>query len=139
MKANFDIDINVVYTTTQIGPFFRLKSRTPLPVLSRVVYKFTCLGDQTNSYIGMTERHVTARVAEHLQKKSTTAVAQHIKSCQACKHKKLTINDFKILQQCRTDRETKIYEALKITSQNPKINRQLHRDRGASFLLNIFN
>ena len=139
MRDKFDIDINVVYTTVQIGSFFRLKCDTPTPVLSRVVYKFVCLGDQTNSYIGMTERHMATRVSDHLRKGSKTAVANHIKSCQSCTSSKLSINNFNIIQQCRTDRETKIYEALKITSQNPTINRQHHHNRGASFILNIFN
>ena len=139
MKAKFDIDINVVYTTTQIGSFFRLKCKTPSPVLSCVVYTFSCLGDQANSYIGMTERHMATRVGDHLRKSSNTAVAQHIKSCQTCITSKLSINNFTILQKCRTDKETKIYEALKITSKNPKMNRQLHHNRGASFILNIFN
>ena len=139
MRDKFDIDINVVYTTTQIGSFFRLKCKTPTPVLSRVVYKFACLGDQTDSYVGMTERHMATRVMDHLRKGSKTAVANHIKSCQSCSSSKLSINNFSIIQQCRTDRETKIYEALKITSLNPTINRQHHHNRGASFILNIFN
>ena len=139
LGSKFDIDVNVVYTTTQIGSFFRLKCRTPHPVLSRVVYKFTCLGDQTNSYVGMSERHLITRVGDHLRKSSKTAVGQHVRSCQTCHQTKLSVTDFEILHKCRTDRETKIYEALKISSQNPKINRQVHQNRGASFILNVFN
>ena len=139
MKEKFDIDVNVVYTTTQLGSFFRLKCKTPTPLLSRVVYKFVCLGDQTDSYIGMTERHMATRVGDHLRRGSKTAVANHIKTCQTCSSSKLSIDNFNIIHKCRNDRETKIYEALKITSQNPKMNRQHHHNRGASFILNIFN
>ena len=139
MKAKFDIDINVVYTTTQIGSFFRLKCKTPSPVLSCVVYTFSCLGDQANYYIGMTERHMATRVGDHLRRESKIAVANHIKTCQTCSSSKLSIDNFNIIHKCRNNRETKIYEALKITSLNPTINRQHHHNRGASFILNIFN
>ena len=139
MRQKFDVDVNVVYATTQLGSFFRLKCKTPTPILSCVIYKFVCLGDQTDSYIGMTERHMTTRVGDHLRKGSKTAVANHIKTCQTCSSSKLSIDNFSIINKCRNDRETKIYEALKITSQNPKMNRQHHHNRGASFILNIFN
>ena len=59
LNAKFDIDINIVYTTTKVGSYFNLKSRTPLPLVSSVVYEFVCLNDQTASYVGMTDRNVT--------------------------------------------------------------------------------
>ena len=117
MRTNFDIDLSVVYTTTRVSSLFPLKSKTTLPILSSVVYKFTSLGDQTESYIGMAERHVSLRVRDHLRLKSATAVAQHIKSCRTCQREKFSLNDFKIIKKCRTDKETKIYEALEINSK----------------------
>ena len=67
MADKFGAEINVIYTSLKVGSFFSLKCHTPLPLLSRVVYKYTCLGDQDTSYIGMTIRTVTERVKEHLE------------------------------------------------------------------------
>ena len=134
----FDIDINLVYTTTKVGSFFRLKSMTPAPLVSCVVYEFRCLGDQTATYVGMAERNMTLRVADHIRKGSKTAVGIHRKSCQACQNTKLSIEHFKILKKCRDTKETKIHEALQIVNLNPTMNRQLHKNKGASFILNVF-
>ena len=134
----FDIDVNLVYTTCKVGTFFRLKSMTPLPLLSCVVYEFRCLGDQTATYVGMAERNLTLRVADHIRKRSTTAVGVHRRSCQTCQNAKLSTDHFKILKKCRDEQDTKIHEALQIVEQNPSINRQLHKNKGASFILNVF-
>ena len=138
LKATFDIDVQVVYTTTKVRSFFQLKSRTPLPLLSCVVYEFACLGDQTTTYVGMTERNMTTRVGDHLRKSSKTAVGNHRRTCQTCQTK-LSIDSFKILKKCRNEKETKIFEALEILKRNPKLNRQMHKNKGASFILNVFN
>ena len=111
---------------------------TPLPLLSCVVYEFRCLGDQTATYVGMAERNLTLRVADHIRKRSTTAVGVHRKSCQTCQNAKLSTDHFKILKKCRDEQETKIHEALQIVKRNPSINRQLHKNKGASFILNVF-
>ena len=37
LNAKFDIDINIVYTTSKIGSYFKLKGRTPLPLGTCVV------------------------------------------------------------------------------------------------------
>ena len=134
----FDIDINLVYTTCKVGSFFRLKSMTPSSLLSCVVYEFRCLGDQTATYVGMAERNMTLRVADHIRKSSKTAVGMHRKSCQTCHNTKLSTDHFKILKKCRDEQETKIHEALQIVKRNPSMNRQLHKNKGASFILNVF-
>ena len=106
--------------------------------MSCVVYEFRCLGDQTTTYVGMAERNMTLRVSDHLRKSSKTAIGMHKKSCQACQNIKLSTKDFKIIKKCRDEKETKIYEALEIVKRNPKLNRQLHKNKGASFILNVF-
>jgi hypothetical protein len=100
----FDIDINLVYTTTKVGSFFRLKSMTPAPLVSCVVYEFRCLGDQTATYVGMAERNMTLRVADHIRKSSKTAVGIHRKSCQACQNTKLSTEHFKIQKKKKVQR-----------------------------------
>ena len=53
------------------------------------------------------------------------------------KSESLTVNNFKVVQKCNNEYETKIQEALFIKKQNPKLNSQLYAS-GSSFLLNVF-
>ena len=117
--------------------FFSLKDKTPLPLLSKVVYKFTCLRDVNLAYIGETTRPLQIRVGEHLSKKSTTAVGKHIKGCDVCKNGSLTLKDFEVLKRCSTNGETRIHEALLIRKESPQMNKQLHLS-GASFILSVY-
>ena len=48
------IDIRVVFTSFKVKNYFSLKYHTPLPLLANVVYKFKCLRDENNTYIGKT-------------------------------------------------------------------------------------
>ena len=70
VKRKFDVDINVYYTTFKTGFYFQLKCSTSLSLMSNVVYKFNCSCDADLSYIGMTTRHLSVRVREHLTQKS---------------------------------------------------------------------
>ena len=141
IAEHFGISVNVIYTTAKVGSFFRLKCVTPLPLLSRVVYKFTCLGDPNTMYIGLCNRFVIERVREHLAitRKQLTAVGKHIKGCIKCQQAKLSIHNFEIMKKCRSEFDTKIFEALYIKKFNPIINRQMFANRGASFTINIFD
>ena len=78
---------------------------------------------------------------EHLalKRKQLTAVGKHIKGCVACQQAELSIKDFQIVKKCRTEFDTKIFEALYIKKFNPTINRQMFANRGASFTINIFD
>ena len=58
------IDIRIVFTSFNVKNCFSLKCRTPLPLLANVVYKFKCLRDANNIYIGKTIRHLVTRVRE---------------------------------------------------------------------------
>ena len=69
MQRKFNVDINVYYTTFKTGSYFRLKCSTPLSLMSNVVYKFNCSCDADLSYIGMTTRHLSVRIGEHLHSK----------------------------------------------------------------------
>lgn len=137
VKLKFGVDINVYFTSLKTGSYFQLKCRTPNSLMSKVVYKFTCLRDANISYIGMTTRHLSLRVKEHIYSKTRSAVGNHIDNCSACKNKTVDIDDFKIIRTCNTNYSTKIQEALLIKKQNPKLNLQLYA-KGSSFLLNVF-
>ena len=141
LGAQFDIDVNVVYNTLKVGSFFSLKSRTPKSLISRVVYKFTCLGDPGIAYIGVCNRFVIERVREHVAywRKSPTAVGKHIAKCQTCQQTELSLDHFNVLKVCREKFDAKIFEALFIKRLNPRINRQMFANKGAGFTLRIFD
>ena len=135
---DFDINIDVVFTSFKVGNYFSLKSYTPKALKSYFVYKFTCLADKTVFYIGKTHRHLCVRAMEHLDlKKGKTAITKHIKSCETCISGNIDYNHFEIFNQCKTKFECVIKEALFIKKLNPAINKQLHNS-GSSFPLNVF-
>ena len=101
------------------------------------VYKFNCSCDADLSYIGMTTRHLSVRVREHLHSKVRSAVGKHIDNCHVCKQKPVDVKDFKIMRACSIEYNTKIQEALLIKKFNPKLNSHLNAN-GSSFLLNVF-
>ena len=63
-KEYLQCDILPVFTSCKVANYFSLKSPTPYPFKSNVVYKFACLRDADTSYIGETTRHLTTRVKE---------------------------------------------------------------------------
>ena len=85
LKKYYCIDIRIVFTSFKVKNYFSLKSRTPLPLLANVVYKFKCLSNANNIYIGKTIRHLATRVKEHGTSPSPSAVSNHLSSCETCK------------------------------------------------------
>ena len=110
-----------------------LKCHTPLPLLANVVYKFKCLRDANNIYIGKTIQHLATRVQEHGT--STSAVFNHLSSCEICKSN-FSCNNFSIIDSGKNDFEITVKEALHIKFKKPTINRQLFT-QGSSFVLNV--
>ena len=133
--------INHVYKTFKVSNYFQLKTRVPPALCSNIVYQFSCSCDSnlTYMYIGMSTRHLSTRVGEHLgfHLKTESSVKEHIMLCDICSNTKFNINSFKIIKKCNSNFETKIHEALLIKKHNPKLNRKLFAN-GSSFLLNIF-
>ena len=101
-----------------------------------VVYRFKCLRDADTSYIGKTERHLVARVAEHLRPKGKGHIKKHLDKCTVCKNG-VSIDNFEILKTARKPLELSIHEALLIKKFQPKINKQMFAN-GASHQLKIF-
>ena len=116
VKTKFNVDINVYYTCFKTGSsYFQLKCSTPFPLLSNVVYKFSCSRDANISYIGMTTRHLGTRIQEHLHHKTIkSAIREHFEICQNCKLNNTNLNGFKVLRICNSEYATKIQEALLI-------------------------
>ena len=120
VKTKFNVDINVYYTCFKTGSYFQLKCSTLFPLLSNVVYKFSCLRDANISYIGMTTRHLGTRIQEHLQHKTTkSAICDHFEIYQNCKLNNTDFNGFKVLRICNSEYATKIQEALLIKKTLP--------------------
>ena len=141
IKSNVKITlkINPIYKTFKVSHYFLLKTRVPPALRSNIVYQFLCSCDSNLTYIGMSTRHLSTRVGEHLafQLKTESSVKEHIMSCDICSNTKFNVNSFKLIKKCNSNFETKIHEALLIKKHNPKLNRQLFAN-GSSFLLNIF-
>ena len=135
----FDVRLFPLYRTNKVGQYFQLKSKTPLPLRSNVVYKFTCSGHMNLTYIGMSSRHLITRVKEHLNLADSriSAIQNHILSCPICSNLQYNINSFTILRKCNSDYEAKLYEALLIIRDSPSLNKQCYASE-TLFLLNIY-
>ena len=132
------IEISPVFSTVKVSNFFSLKSRTPRQITSNVVYKFTCLCDTSLTYIGKTKRHFGVRSLEHLdftKDNPVSEVKSHIKSCNSCKQ--CNFENFEIMKKCKSDRDSKIYEAMFIKQELPKLNLNLF-NKGSFVTLDIF-
>ena len=79
----FGRNVRIVCTSFKVKSYFSLKCSTPLPLLSNVVYKFQCLRNANQFYIGKTKRHLATRMGEH--KHANSAVYDHLNDCQVCK------------------------------------------------------
>ena len=139
IKKRFDTKITIVYKTTKVQEYFSLKSKIPLILNSKVIYKFTCSRDVNVTYIGTSARHLNIRAGEHLNvsRSGKSAIKEHIRKCSLCKTQPNNMKEFKIIRKCQTTNEAKIHEALVIKRSNPGLNKQLYAN-GASFLLNVF-
>ena len=82
-KTYYCIHIGVVFTSFKVKNYFSLKCRTPLPLLTNVVYIFKCLHNANNTYTGKTIQHLKTRVKEHGT--SPSAAFNHLSSCETCK------------------------------------------------------
>ena len=144
-KDTFGCKLIPVFTSHKVKSHFSLKSRTPQPLCSNVVYKFQCLCDTGNCYIGVTSRPFCIRVDEHLNlmKRSNTeadsAICKHLDRCQKCFEgtRSKQLEQFQILRHCTSSYTAKIQEALLIKRYNPKLNIQQF-NKGASFTLKVY-
>ena len=135
LKTNYNIDVKLIYTSFKVKNYFSLKARTPLPLLANVVYRFKCLCDTNNTYIGKTLRHLATRVKEHSNRPS--AVKDHLSSCIPCQRNYSCTNNFSVIVSGRNDYEITVKEALLIKYYKPNMNKQLATN-GTSYMLSIF-
>ena len=99
-----------------------LKAAIEKPLASNLVYKYKC-SHCTMSYVGMTSRHITARILEHLtnREKSKGPVMAHTNSCT---NSHPSPEEFSILKKVTRPDITylSIMEALFIKEINPALN-----------------
>ena len=133
-----------LFQSTKAGSYFSLKSKSPALLLSNVVYKFKCLGDPEQSYIGETTCHIVKRAGEHLDcfsERMPTGIGGHIQKCEPClqalKAGNLSFKNFEILSRCQSKLEAEVREAFLVTKYKPTMNSQLFMS-GASLTLKIF-
>ena len=78
------------------------------------------------------------RSLEHLdftKDNPVSEVKSHIKSCNSCKQ--CNFENFEIMKKCKSDRDSKIYEAMFIKQELPKLNLNLF-NKGSFVTLDIF-
>ena len=140
ISHKFNINIRIVYSTFKVSNYFQLKCRTPLPLLSKCVYKFSCVQDTHISYIGYTKRHLTTRVKEHTVSSlaKSSHVYKHIVKCNACNAAHIDESNFRVIKQCRDELDCKFAEAFAIKRWKPSINKQMFA-KGSSLILNVWN
>ena len=96
-KLQLTLKINPVYKTFKVSQYFQLKTRVPPALCSKIVCQFSCSCDSSLTYIGMSTRHLSIRVGEHLSfhLKTESSVKEHIMSCDICVNSKFNVNSFK--------------------------------------------
>ena len=136
----FNVKVRVVFTSFKVGQYFSLKCKTPLILLSDVVYKFSCQRDATVTYIGKTKRHLITRVNEHLtlqDNSQKSEVKSHLLECASCRDGGTGMESFEIVKKCQNSFDVIIHEALSIKRHNPKLNKQLFKS-GSFYTCKIY-
>ena len=133
IKPKFNVDINVYYTCFKTGSYFQPKCSAPFPLLSNVVYKFSCSRDANVSYFGVTTLHLGIRIQEDLHHKTTkSAVRNHFETCQYCKLNNTDLKGFKVLRICNSEYATKAQEALLIKNIHNSV------DSSSTLMVHLF-
>ena len=106
--------LNIYQKTTKVSTYFQLKCISPFELSANVVHKFACQCDMTLSYVGYTARHLVTRAREHINFNSAakSAIKHHVYFCPECIEKHFSVYDFTVLNNCYTEYEAKIHEAL---------------------------
>ena len=123
LTKKFNKSVKILFTTFKVGQCFTLKSRTPKPLLSNVIYKYTCKHDAEVFYIGKTKRHLIARVEEHVAPEGSSEVTKHISQCIHCSQ--VNIDSFQVLKKTNSSFEALIFESILIKKHRQTLKKQL--------------
>ena len=110
-----------------IGSMFKHKETIPPNLISNIVYQFNCSSCKVR-YVGLTERNLTLRIAEHkgcsartgrpISHPSSSAIRNHSEKS----HHPINTDDFKILHKARNTTDLPILESLYIKHLTPELN-----------------
>ena len=122
------VEIKFLFTTFNIGSFFKFKDKIPLTLRSMVVYKYECSSCNA-AYIGKTCRNLFMRIHEHrgysfrsqnlkLTHPAKSSIREH---CEATGHP-FEIDNFSILDSGDNNFDLNIKESLYIWNGRPSLN-----------------
>ena len=114
----------ISFSPFKIGQYFSPKDPIPKDFASWVVYKFSCVGCNTN-YIGETTVYYNTRKHQHFYKKSgASAVYKHLHHDSKCTVEDNLDHSFSIIDSGNTRFALKLKEALYVKWSDPKLNKQ---------------
>ena len=114
-------------STHKIGSFFKFKDRIPASLCSNIVYKYKCNSCQ-EFYIGSTTKQSKIRFCQHLSISPRTnnplISSPHSTPREHAYNNShpFRLDDFKIIDHARNERELRILESLHIFKQSPTLN-----------------
>ena len=111
----------------KISSLFFFKDKLPKHMRASVVYKFSCV-QCTSEYVGSTTHSLYRRVAQHSGRSFRTNrllttpphsnIRDHTFNC----HSPITLENFTILNSCKSETDLHILESLYIYKTNPVLN-----------------
>ena len=127
------VSISTIYRSSKLSSRFSLKDKTNIEHMHNVVYHAKCSNKKCHShYGGQTKCRIKKRVLQH---RNTDRNSHLFKHAENTKHKRVDIDDFKILGKgYSSDFKRKISEALFIKKHTPDLN--IQKD---SYKLSLFN
>ena len=131
-KSYPQINFKFVFSNNRtIGSLFRLKDVIPDCMQSGVCYLYKCAGCNA-SYVGLTNRNLHSRIAEHLgvslrnpNIKLTTPPQSHIRDHALSHSHPIETDNFHIIGRSSYQLDLKIIESLYIKKLNPTLNNNL--------------
>ena len=123
------VNLKVIFRTTfRIANLFVFKDKLPLRLKSHVVYGVHCTNCDS-FYVGKTKRHVQTRFKEHRDPRKQSAVMEHLIRT----GHDVSIDNLKIYENGKFDKELLIKESLVIKNLQPDMNENV-----ASYPLELF-
>ena len=124
----YGLQTQAVYSTLKVSSYFSLKTKVSHLFNSNLVYKFTGSCDKDISYIGETRRQLCRRIQDHREGKSS-AIFEHLQSCQTCQNCGNFTDSFTVLQKCSSYNVLSV-ESLLIAKNRPSLNTQMGPSKG---------
>ena len=140
-----NVNINLIFSQIRIRNFTKnnLKYKDSPLDTSGIVYKYTCICDKNQVYIGESSLKLRARIESHISQGIQSAICSHTEQCSIFKNKyseyclennlerssKKVLTSFmclrfNILKRCNSNNNRRWHEALKIKQLKPQMNKK---------------